>query len=81
MNKTLLTLENLYDFYNQRKRSVTFDSDKTGYNLTVQTHGLFEVKDELSEGLLYGTIKAFHDLGNRNKSYIETDILKEKIFL
>lgn len=80
MNKTLLTLENLYDFYNQRKRSVTFDSDKTGYNLTVQTHGLFEVKDELSEGLLYGTIKAFHDLGNRNKSYIETDILKEKMF-
>ena len=80
MNKTLLTLDNLYDFYNQRKRSVTFDSDKTGYNLTVQTHGLFEVKDELSEGLLYGTIKAFHDLGNRNKSYIETDILKEKMF-
>lgn len=80
MNKTLLTFENLYDFYNQRKRSVTFDSDKTGYNLTVQTHGLFEVKDELSEGLLYGTIKAFHDLGNRNKSYIETDILKEKMF-
>ena len=80
MNKTLLTLENLYDFYNQRKRSVTFDSDKTGYNLTVQTHGLFEVKDELSEGLLYGIIKAFHDLGNRNKSYIETDILKEKMF-
>ena len=79
MNQTLLTLENLYDFYNQRKRSAVFSSEKSGYNLTVQTHGLFEVKDDLSEGLLYGNIKAFHDLNNNNRSHIETNLLEEKM--
>ena len=79
MNQTLLTLENLYDFYNQRKRSTTFSADKAGYNLTVQTHGYFEVNNELSEGLMYCTVKAFHDLDNRNKSHIETNVLEEKM--
>lgn len=79
MNKKLLTLEDLYNFYSLKKKSMKFSSEKSGYNIVVQTNAVFEIDENLSEGLLYGHIKAFHDLDNRNKSYIETDVLKEKM--
>lgn len=74
----LLTLDDLYNFYSTKKKSMNFSADKTGYNLSVQVNGKFEVsKDENSEGLLYAKVRAFHDLGNRNKSYIDTEILEQ----
>lgn len=79
MNKRLLTLEDLYDFYCEKKRSLKFSADKSGYNIAIQTKATFEVNDDLSEGLLYGTIRAFHDLTNNNKSHIETDVLEDKM--
>ena len=79
MNKKLLTLEDLYSFYSQKKKSMTFSADKSGYNIAVQSLATFELNDDLSEGLLYGKIRAFHDLTNNNKSHIETDILEEKM--
>lgn len=79
MNKKLLTLENLYSFYSQKKKSMTFSADKSGYNIAVQSLATFELNDDLSEGLLYGKIRAFHDLTNNNKSHIETDVLEEKM--
>lgn len=79
MNKKLLTLEDLYSFYSQKKKSITFSADKSGYNIAVQSLATFELNDDLSEGLLYGKIRAFHDLTNNNKSHIETDILEEKM--
>lgn len=78
MKKKLLTLDDLYNFYSTKKKSMNFSADKSGYNIAVQVNGKFEViQNDNSEGLLYGKIKAFHDLGNRNKSYIETDILEK----
>lgn len=79
MNKKLLTLENLYSFYSQKKKSMTFSADKSGYNIAVQSLATFELNDDLSEGLLYGKIRAFHDLTNNNTSHIETDVLEEKM--
>lgn len=79
MNKKLLTLEDLYSFYSQKKKSMTFSADKSGYNIAVQSLATFELNDDLSEGLLYGKIRAFHDLTNNNKSHIETNILEEKM--
>lgn len=58
---------------------MTFSADKSGYNIAVQSLATFELNDDLSEGLLYGKIRAFHDLTNNNKSHIETDILEEKM--
>lgn len=80
MNLTnkILTLDDLYNFYSTKKKSMTFSADKLGYNISVQVNGKFEVsKDENSEGLLYAKVRAFHDLGNRNKSYIDTEILEQ----
>lgn len=79
MNKRLLTLEDLYDFYCEKKKSLKFSADKSGYNIAIQTKATFEVNNDLSEGLLYGTIRAFHDLTNNNKSHIETNILEDKM--
>lgn len=79
MNKKLLTFDDLYSFYSQKKKSMTFDCEKSGYNIAVQTKATFEVDESLSEGLLYGHVRAFHDLTNRNKSHIETDVLEEKM--
>ena len=79
MNKRLLTLEDLYNFYNKKKKSLKFSADKSGYNIAVQSLAKFEINDDLSEGLLYGKIRAFHDLTNNNKSHIETDVLEEKM--
>lgn len=79
MNKKLRTLEDLYSFYSQKKKSMTFSADKSGYNIAVQSLATFELNDDLSEGLLYGKIRAFHDLTNNNKSHIETDVLEEKM--
>lgn len=79
MNKKLLTFDDLYNFYSQKKKSMTFDCEKSGYNIAVQTKATFEVDESLSEGLLYGHVRAFHDLTNQNKSHIETDILEEKM--
>lgn len=80
MNKKLLTLDDLYTFYSTKKKSMNFNADKEGYNLAVQIKGNFEVVNEDEEGLMFCRIKAFHDLGNLNKSYIDTDILKTKMY-
>lgn len=80
MNKRLLTLDDLYKFYSTKKKSMKFNADKDGYNLVVQVKGRFEVVDENEENLMFCRIKAFHDLSNLNKSYIDTDVLKTKMY-
>ena len=80
MNKKLLTLDDLYRFYSTKKKSMKFNAEKEGYNLAVQVKGRFEVVDENEEGLMFCRVKAFHDLGNINKSYIDTDVLKTKMY-
>ena len=76
--KKILSLDDLYNFYSTKKKSMSFSSEKSGYNIAVQVKGKFEVQDENTEGLMFGRCKAFHDLSNLNKSYIETDVLESK---
>ena len=80
LNRKLLTLDDLYRFYSTKKKSMKFNAEKEGYNLAVQVKGRFEVVDENEEGLMFCKVKAFHDLGNLNKSYIDTDVLKTKMY-
>ena len=80
LNRKLLTLDDLYRFYSTKKKSMKFNAEKEGYNLAVQVKGRFEVIDENEEGLMFCRVKAFQDLGNLNKSYIDTDVLKTKMY-
>ena len=51
-----------------------------GYEISIATPGCFEVKEyKDDEGLIYCDLKAFHDLSNSNKSFIEQDIFKKRI--
>ena len=52
MNLTnkILTLDDLYNFYSTKKKSMTFSADKSGYNISVQVNGKFEVRR-----ITYGT--------------------------
>lgn len=78
--KKLLSLNDLYDFYSTKKKSMNFSADKEGYNISVQVNGQFSVKEsDNSEGLLYTTLHVFHDLGNRNKSFIDTEVLEKHL--
>lgn len=79
-NKRLLSIDDLYEFFSTHKNSMNFNAEKSGYNIAVSTKGIFEVEeDDNAEGLLYCKVRAFHDLDNVNKSYIDTDVLQEKM--
>lgn len=78
--KSILSIDDLYDFYSRHKNSVTFSAEKSGYNIAVAAKGTFEVAEgDDSEGLLYCKVRAFHDLGNKNASYIETEVLEKNM--
>lgn len=80
MNKKILTLDDLYNFYSGKKKSMKFDAAQSGYNICVASIGTFAVQEsDISEGLLYGKIKAFHDLDNVNHSAIDTDVFEKNL--
>lgn len=80
MYKKIFTAADLYEFLKKQNKSVNFSSKKDGYEITISTPGSFElVEDNDSEGLLYCSLKAFHDLSNENKSYIDSDVFEKRI--
>ena len=78
MNKKLLYVEDLYDFYvNKYKNSVHFDAQKTGKSIVVQTHGTinFESTNKDTEGLCPVHLQACHTSNNLNHTYISDDVM------
>lgn len=78
MNKNLLYIEDLYDFYvNTYKKSVHFDAQKSGKSIVVQAHGLmnFENSNNYTEGLLPVHLQACHILDNINLTYISEETM------
>lgn len=69
-NKKILTLEDLVSFYSKYKRSTTFSSKKSGYQLAVQVPASFEVDNYEDDTLLFCTAKLFHIGRNRNNSSV-----------
>ena len=69
--KKILTLEDLENFYSKYKRSTTFSSKKSGYQLAVQIPATFEVDNEYKDDtLLFCKSRMFHIGLNRNKSNV-----------
>ena len=69
-NKKILTLEDLENFYSKYKRSTTFSSKKSGYQLAVQIPANFEIDNYEDDTLLFCTAKLFHVGRNRNNSSV-----------
>ena len=80
MNKKLLTLDDLYRFYSTKKKSMKFDSSKSGEPIVVQVEGrmTFE-QDEITEGLTAVTLQACHTEKNLNSSSISFDTMQNKM--
>ena len=80
MNRKLLTLDDLYRFYSTKKKSMKFDSNKSGEPIVVQVEGkmTFE-QDETTEGLTAVTLQACHTEKNLNSSSISFDTMQNKM--
>lgn len=80
MNKKLLTLDDLYRFYSTKKKSMKFDSSKSGEPIVVQVEGkmTFE-QDETTEGLTAVTLQACHTERNLNASSISFETMQNKM--
>ena len=45
MKKKVLTLDDLYSFFEQRNQTTVFSAKKSGYNIAVQVPAKFELED------------------------------------
>ena len=80
MEKRILYLEDLYDFYsNIYKRSTHFSAEKSGNPIVVHVHGKvnFKKSDKDTEGLLH--LQACHTDQNLNGSNISESVMSDAL--
>ena len=69
--KRIYSLEDLYNLISSNKVDYNFNSDKTGYQLSVQVPAQFEVmKENGDDSLLFCKVKLMHSGENRNHSNV-----------
>ena len=69
MKRKLLTLDDLYSFFDSQNKSMSFSASASGYNIAVQVPAVFE-KEETDDGFLHVRFKVNHLGKNRNGSSI-----------
>ena len=69
MARKFYTLDDLYNFCREN-RFESFNADKQGAPLIVQSFGTFEADDTNSDGLMSVKLKSCHTGKNRNQSGI-----------
>lgn len=80
MQKRLLFLEDLYEFYsNNSIHTFNASKDNDGKPLYVQSHGFVNFSNSSKEGLLFADLKACHCGENLNKSYIAKEVMEDAI--
>jgi len=82
LNKRLLTLDDLYDFYSKKKKSMTFSAEKNGEPLVFQVGGnlTFEENDDPTlAGLCPVRLQACHTETNLNRSTISYETMENKL--
>ena len=78
--KKILTLDDLYSFFEKKKRNVTFSSEESGYKIGVLVPAQFEEDAESdSDTMLYATIRAFHIGRNRNGSAVTQEAAEKSL--
>ena len=76
MNKRLLTLDDLYNFFTKKNKTYSFSSEESGYQLSVQVPAQFEInKEQNDDSLMFCTVKLMHSGKNRNKSHVTDEAL------
>ncbi len=81
MNKRLLTLDDLCEYYSHRKKSMKFNSEESGEPIVVQVAGIlrFEDSSDLTTGLTPVRLQACHTERNLNRSSISYETMRDKL--
>lgn len=81
MNKRLLTLDDLCEYYSHRKKSMKFSSEESGEPIVVQVAGTlkFENSNDLTTGLTPVRLQACHTERNLNRSSISYEVMHDKL--
>ena len=81
MNKRLLTLDDLCEYYSHRKKSMKFSSEESGEPIAVQVAGIlkFEDSNDLTAGLTPVRLRACHTEKNLNSSSISYEVMHDKL--
>ena len=81
MNKRLLTLDDLCEYYSHRKKSMKFSSEESGEPIVVQIAGTlkFEDSSDLTAGLTPVRLQACHTERNLNRSSISYEVMHDKL--
>ena len=66
MKKKVLTLDDLYSFFEQRNQTTVFSAKESGYNIAVQVPAKFELEDsDEDDGFLRTKFKVNHKIDSR----------------
>ena len=78
MNKKIMTLDNLYQFFVEQNKSFNFNSKDSGEPIVVTTNGYFatEENDDMP-GMLKLKLKVCHTETNRNGSHISKENMEK----
>lgn len=82
MRKRLLSLDDLCEYYEHRKKSMKFNSEEFGEPIVVQVYGCLNFEDsenDFTAGLTPVRLQACHTERNLNKSTISYDVMKDKL--
>lgn len=82
MRKRLLSLDDLCEYYEHRKKSMKFNSEEFGEPIVVQVYGCLNFEDsenDFTAGLTPVRLQACHTERNLNKSTISYDVMKNKL--
>lgn len=81
MSVRILTLDDLYNFYSSKGKSIHFNAKNDGDRIVVRVPGnvTFEQKSENLEGLCPVELYACHTLDNINGSYISEKAMKNAL--
>ena len=77
MNKQILTLDSLYQFFVEQNKSVNFSSKEYGNPIVVKTNGFFESTNDDMPGMLKLKLKVCHIETNRNGSHISQENMEK----
>lgn len=79
MKDRLLTLDNLYQYYSEHKRSFHFSAKEKGKPIVVQVPANLKFdKEKVTTGLTAVTLQACHTDKNLNGSSISKEVMEEK---
>lgn len=79
MAKPILTLDNLYQFFVEQNKSVTFSSKESHSPIVVAAQGFFDTEEDAMPGMLKLKLKVCHTETNRNGSHISKENMEKAL--